>query len=452
MLEFKVENLGKIKDATFKINKFTVITGQNGTGKSFFTKSLYSIFSSIENYSVKKYIYNSLNEFKNISLFQKKILEKTEGFISNPNLVRDFDSLISSVEDVQKTLDIECELEFELENNDITILREHLLLLNHNFKEKFNDIKELSNNYYDYAENYFPFLLLLCDGLDSTYNAILSDKIKDELRENFQIQNVSELIHYESKEVSLSCDELFKISIDEDDNVRVALGKEAIDFFRKKPKSVFFESPAYWRVRDALIEAKMKSGNNYLSGVPKYFFDLDSSLKLKSKEVTLYPDVYNEIKSELNGEFKIENNELSFIEGDSNKISKNLVSFGMTNIGMLNTLIANNVVNEGSYIFIDEPETNLHPDWQVLMIKSLIKLSEFGVNVIINTHSIEILKYIEVYFKKFVDKNIDDLLSVNFIDNDGTMLEFDSSCPYEQVKEARATLSSSYFELYMDDK
>ncbi|MHA6606150.1 AAA family ATPase [Photobacterium damselae] len=451
MLEFKVVNLGKIKEATFKVNKFTVITGQNGTGKSFFSKSLYSIFSVIENHSVKKFLHENLEEFKRISLGQKIILEKTEDFIHKNNLINEFDELLNSIESIKKGLDTECNQNFNLENNDIVIFKEKVSQIQKKFKGKFNALKELSPAYCGYVDEYFDFLLVLSTGLESTYSAILKDKVKDELRDNFQIQKISELINYESKELSLSCDELFEISINEDEEIRIKLERDGIDFFRKKPKSVFFESPAYWRVRDALIAAKMKSGNSYLSGVPKYFFDLDSSLKLKSKEKTLYPDIYNEIKSELNGEFKIADNELSFIEND-NKISKNLVSFGMTNIGMLNTLISNNVVNEGSYIFIDEPETNLHPDWQVLMIKSLIKLSESGVNVIINTHSIEILKFIEIYFKKFAGKNIDDLLSVNFIDNDGTMLEFDSLCPYEQVKEARATLSSSYFELYMEDK
>ncbi|WP_318508238.1 AAA family ATPase [Photobacterium leiognathi] len=452
MLEFKVENLGKIKDATFKINKFTVVTGQNGTGKSFFSKSLYSIFSTIENYSVKKFFSTNLDNFKNITLHQKNLLSKHKDYSSNVELISDIEFILNYIEKIQKELDFDVNKELAFENEDIVCFKEEVLKLKHEFEKRLSVLEKESSIYYEHGIEYFKFLLFMSDGLISTYSVVLQSQISNELRENFQVQTVSELINFDAQEAKISCEDLFSITLNKENKIDVDLEVDAINFFRKKPNSVFFESPAYWRVRDALIDAKMKSGDNYLSGVPKYFFDLDSSLKLKSKEVTLYPDVYNEIKSELNGEFKIENNELSFIEGDNNKISKNLVSFGMTNIGMLNTLIANNVVNEGSYIFIDEPETNLHPDWQILMIKSLIKLSEFGVNVIINTHSIEILKFIEIYFKKFVGENIDDLLSVNFIDNDGTMLEFDSSCPYEQVKEARSTLSSSYFELYMDDK
>ena len=126
----------------------------------------------------------------------------------------------------------------------------------------------------------------------------------------------------------------------------------------------------------------------------------------------------------------------------------------MTNLGMLNALIKNNVIKKGSYVFIDEPETNLHPDWQVLMIQSLVLLSKAGVNVIITTHSTEILKYIEVTFSKIKaeegEDKVKELLSINYLDTDGTSLEFDSECPIEQTKEALSELSSPFFNLYME--
>jgi len=46
-LDIKVENLGKFKGGTIKVRPLTVLTGENGTGKSFFTKTLYSVFSII---------------------------------------------------------------------------------------------------------------------------------------------------------------------------------------------------------------------------------------------------------------------------------------------------------------------------------------------------------------------------------------------------------------------
>ena len=53
-----------------------------------------------------------------------------------------------------------------------------------------------------------------------------------------------------------------------------------------------------------------------------------------------------------------------------------------------------------SLIFIDEPEAHLHPSWQVIMADVLFELSRQGVTVVIATHSVDILKWLEVHVKK----------------------------------------------------
>jgi predicted ATPase len=86
-----------------------------------------------------------------------------------------------------------------------------------------------------------------------------------------------------------------------------------------------------------------------------------------------------ELKTEIGGEFIFENGRLSFVDDSGRSVDKNLISFGMTNLGMIQALLKNNVISEGSFIFFDEPETNLHPAWQVVLTKVLIKLAESGV-------------------------------------------------------------------------
>lgn len=46
-LDVKVKNLGSFKGGTIKVRPLTVLTGENGTGKSFLTKTLYSTFNII---------------------------------------------------------------------------------------------------------------------------------------------------------------------------------------------------------------------------------------------------------------------------------------------------------------------------------------------------------------------------------------------------------------------
>ena len=72
-VDVKVKNLGRLKEAEFQIRPMTVITGQNGTGKSFFTKSLYSIFNVIN----KNVYHESVNQTI------RQIQLQLETFISN---------------------------------------------------------------------------------------------------------------------------------------------------------------------------------------------------------------------------------------------------------------------------------------------------------------------------------------------------------------------------------
>ena len=50
-------DLGKIKKAIIQLRPFTVIAGCNSSGKSFITKSLYSIFSSVPNPDTKQIVF-----------------------------------------------------------------------------------------------------------------------------------------------------------------------------------------------------------------------------------------------------------------------------------------------------------------------------------------------------------------------------------------------------------
>ena len=73
---------------------------------------------------------------------------------------------------------------------------------------------------------------------------------------------------------------------------------------------------------------------------------------------------------------------------------------GLANLGMLALLIERGVLEPGSFLFIDEPEANLHPAWQVEMAEFLFELARQGVQVVISTHSMTILKWLEVHLKK----------------------------------------------------
>ena len=70
--------------------------------------------------------------------------------------------------------------------------------------------------------------------------------------------------------------------------------------------------------------------------------------------------------------------DLSFYE-NGRRFSLPVTAMGIANLGILALLIERKVLDERSFLFIDEPEAHLHPAWQVIMAENLFELSRQGV-------------------------------------------------------------------------
>ena len=63
-------------------------------------------------------------------------------------------------------------------------------------------------------------------------------------------------------------------------------------------------------------------------------------------------------------------------------------SSGIKQIGIVQSLISKEILKSNSFLIIDEPEVNLHPDWQFKFAEILVVLAkEFDVTIYINSHS-----------------------------------------------------------------
>ncbi|MEM7836500.1 AAA family ATPase, partial [Morganella morganii] len=77
-----------------------------------------------------------------------------------------------------------------------------------------------------------------------------------------------------------------------------------------------------------------------------------------------------------------------------------------------------NYISKKSYLIIDEPELNLHPKNQVKMAELLVRLSNFGVKVIITTHSDYIVKEVNNRIMASSIGSSEILDSLNYTKND----------------------------------
>ena len=73
-----------------------------------------------------------------------------------------------------------------------------------------------------------------------------------------------------------------------------------------------------------------------------------------------------------------------------------LVAEGIRKIAMLAYLLINGALRDMSTLFWDEPEINLHPRLMENLAKSLVALAAEGFQVIMATHSLFLLREIQI--------------------------------------------------------
>ena len=104
-------------------------------------------------------------------------------------------------------------------------------------------------------------------------------------------------------------------------------------------------------------------------------------------------------------------------------------------------------MSKGSFLFVDEPESNLHPAWQIVMAKSLFELSRQGINVIISTHSTTILKWLEVHIKKHPEDA--PLVSLNKFSAEGAEILDSGDFSYD-ISAIKKELTKPFADLYIE--
>lgn len=73
-----------------------------------------------------------------------------------------------------------------------------------------------------------------------------------------------------------------------------------------------------------------------------------------------------------------------------------LVAEGLRKFGMLARLVSAGVLLESGYLFWDEPEANLNPKLVRYLARSIIQLGAAGTQVFLATHSMVLLREIEL--------------------------------------------------------
>lgn len=455
--QIQIKNLGKLRDANIRLGRFTVFAGRNNTGKSFVSKALYSIFRAMN--------------ANHLAIAWALWLDQLDDSLSELNLLEGFDSEslgvmiqeIKSLREVINGIDLGENLSHELAaidavlpdiHNRLDVIRRTSSSLVDDcrgFIEKNGDSGDMEEGEVDHLEACVSALCAM--GGQSSVELIVDgfrNEIWRNLVRNFQVPNPGYLRGPEEN-VSFNIGDVIKFDILKE-SMDFTIVEQELRRLRQYSKVLYLESPVFWQLQTPLVNVKNTSRflgsrrRRLLTGVPEYFYDMSDELRKTYEGDVLCQDALSRLTSDrvLGGRVVIgESGDLGYQETEGEEIYPLLsTATGIVNLGMLALLIKEKHLDKDTILFVDEPESNLHPEWQVEMAKALFALAKAGVSIVVATHSADILKWLEVC----EDPEKEEIVALNHFRN-GTVLtnggDFEN-----RLNAIQEDLTDPYYRLY----
>lgn len=380
-MEIYISNFGIIKEAKVQLGGLTVIAGENDSGKSTVGKILFSLvkaFTKLEENLINDKDRRLMDSIEKIYLFLRKFV----------NLFEDTDTR---------------ELFFPPK------FFEQLKIYNEKtIYERSLYIQKLSSN------NLIPFHIseTIEKYLAEIHAILLEDKdpVKmrvETIRKAFYSEFKGEIVHKKSDlpaivEIRDGFTPLLKIQWSKN-------GITSINFHDDLSfdDATYIDSPASLQYHSFIQSAHtLLDGENInKSGlmVPLHVKDLSKKLQESIYSFKFFTDQTTDdsLKNTYKGNFYFDKDTSQFVlDRGGYTIASSNVASGIKNLGVFDILVNTGHINPKTLTILDEPEINLHPEWQIKYAKSICTLAKQGCSIIVTTHSPYMLEALYGYSKK----------------------------------------------------
>jgi AAA15 family ATPase/GTPase len=141
-------------------------------------------------------------------------------------------------------------------------------------------------------------------------------------------------------------------------------------------------------------------------GFDETYYDLCLSLDaplLKGPRMSDVNNLVEDLETTIGGKIRVNFGKFYLKQKDKGEMEISLVAEGLRKLLMVIYLILNGALSEKSVIFWDEPETNLNPKLLKIVAELIYKLSGHKIQVFITTHSLFLLRELDILSYKNKD-------------------------------------------------
>lgn len=365
-MKFEINNVARVKKAEIEVEGITVIAGYNGTGKSTVCKAVYAVCSA----------FGRLN--------QSVANSRRTSFI---NCIEEWDESLHTEENSFFWSTLADDFMDSLKRRDIS--------LDNMTKDDLKNILDENKVSYEPKD------------MEKLYRSL--KKVRERTFEEYASFIIERTIIncFSGQLNTLDCDEEATISL----ITQKATAKATVKnnkLLHSTTAQVTQGVPLYIETNSYLDTLMLTRKRTLTRKIPQ-----NALYKNKNENITI--EQYEELKEIRNictqimnevthGELVAETNrEITYKEDDitENIVCSNIAS-GLKNILIIQKLLENGFLTQDSLLLIDEPEVNLHPEWQVKFAEILVLLhKKLGIRIILNTHSPYFMRAIEVKLAEY---------------------------------------------------
>lgn len=407
-MKFQIENLGVIQQADIDLEGITIIAGENNVGKSTVGKALYAFL-------------HDMSSWKN--LYDDICSSRIENFLyKNSIFLEDWCMKITGAKRRRTSKADQLQKNYSENENFLVAIEDYQIAEDEDNRSEIRESVEkfLMNYCYDYISLYAKdnTVTLWRDSTDEINGWIKKalagirllelDELKiqvQKLKSSFQ-----EVFNSQYRRIGTKRSQI-TFTDDNDRRVKFILSddREILDQPIRVANRIFFiESP---KIYDYLSDTRYGHiQKEYLRHLmsPNIFKKGNQYLKIENKDYTVeqmdhyesLQDITQRLVTVMGG--RAEFLQKSGLEFKDEHISEPIhsvnVSTGLKSMALLEYALRIGAIEEGDILVLDEPEINLHPEWQVEYARTIVDLQKkFHIKFLITTHSPYFMRAIECF-------------------------------------------------------
>lgn len=372
-MKLSIQNIGVVKKADINIDGLTVICGENDTGKSTIGKTLFALVKGIIGYEEdiqEELSYELITRFRQISRVIRQEIDLDKLY---PDQLEIIDKYISPSAIF---------LTRQIRSGKV---KDGYFLPFIDLLKKMNIQEIISSDTYDKLLHHIKSIEAF---LEREINSNQKQKIALERAFFSEFQslitdNSNIKLEKDFKKITIRFNKKSKIIDEFFDLVNFDFGE-----------ITYIETPAVVQFFKLIMSAGVKlseqKGGRFRETVPLHTKDL--TRKLFNSDSIFSNDrfygIHEMIYEAIQGDFIYNNHNNDFYLSRNGKDIPSMdIASGIKSLGIIDILIKQSILNPNDILILDEPEINLHPEWQNKYAEIICMLVERGIKVLVVTHS-----------------------------------------------------------------